>query len=431
MGSCTADEGSGLRWKICTRCCILADNLLYVASILGWVNGCTGSCLPRPTWYFHRNFSPTGFPAGDFLSGMPAQGRRTGPAKDPIIKEVIFMARQKSTAIYKTPFSAAYWRDAVAELKDTRMIVIAALMIALRVALKSLGIPLAPNLKINIAFFINALGAMIFGPAVAAVAAAISDTLGCILFPQGVYFFPFIFIEIAGSVIFALFLYRAKVTVTRIALSRFCIDFFVNIVMNMPLMSLYYKMVLNQSYTWMQLPTIAKNLCMFPLEAILLIAFMSVMIPIVYRMKLVYDPGTNLKLTKKVVAFLVALFILAVTATGGYLIYNYNTENQASWLSAEDKTELNGALTDAARENGLITEDQVIVIRRVFKTLGEEKVDLVFDVYDMGEGADLETILTYRSTDAKADASLTSVVEGYAVTRSDDLSAVGDLELAE
>ena len=311
------------------------------------------------------------------------------------------------------------------------MIVIAALMIALRVALKSLGIPLAPNLKINIAFFINALGAMIFGPVVAAVGAAISDTLGCILFPQGVYFFPFIFIEIAGSVIFALFLYRAKVTVTRIALSRFCIDFFVNIVMNMPLMALYYDMVLGQSYTWMQLPTIAKNLCMFPVEAILLIAFMTVMIPIVHRMHLVYDSGSDLKLTKKVVAFLVALFILAVTATGGYLVYNYNSENQASWLSSEEKAELNGALTDAAREMDLITEDQVIVIRRVFRTLGEDEAQLVFDVYDMGEGADYETILTYRSTDAKKDAALTVVCEGSAVTLSEELSAVAALKLAE
>lgn len=338
---------------------------------------------------------------------------------------------EKSTSLYKHPFCKDYWKDAVLELRDTKMLVFAALIIALRVALKTLvKIPLAPNLDITPAFLANALGAMIYGPVVGGLAAIISDVLGVML-RGDTYFLPYVLTEIAGSVIFALFLYRAKVTVTRIALSRFCIDFFVNIVMNMPLMSLYYKMVLNQSYTWMQLPTIAKNLCMFPVEAILLIAFMSVMIPIVYRMKLVYDPGTNLKLTKKVVAFLVALFILAVTATGGYLIYNYNTENQASWLSAEDKTELNGALTDAARENGLITEDQVIVIRRVFKTLGEEKVDLVFDVYDMGEGADLETILTYRSTDAKADASLTSVVEGYAVTRSDDLSAVGDLELAE
>lgn len=337
---------------------------------------------------------------------------------------------QKSNTLYKTPFSVAYWRDAAAELKDTRMIVIAALMIALRVALKSLGIPLAPNLKINIAFFINALGAMIFGPVVATVAAAISDTLGCILFPQGVYFFPFIFIEIAGSVIFALFLYRAKVTVTRIALSRFCIDFFVNIVLNMPLMSLYYDMVLGQSYDWMQLPTIAKNLCMFPVEAILLIMFMGVMIPIVHRMHLVYDNGSDLKLTRKVVVMLVALFILAVTATGGYLVYNYNNENQASWLDTDEKVELNTALTEDAREAGLITGDQVIVIRRVFRTLGEDEVTLVFDVYDVANDADQTGMMTYRSTDAKKDENLSVVCEGYAVTSNDDLSAVSGLELA-
>ncbi len=339
------------------------------------------------------------------------------------------MARQKSTAIYKTPFSAAYWRDAVAELKDTKMLVIAALMIALRVALKSLGIPLAPNLKINIAFFINALGAMIFGPVVAAVGAAISDTLGCMLFPQGVYFFPFIFIEIAGSVIFALFLYRAKVTVTRIALSRFCIDLFVNIIFNMPLMALYYDMVLGQSYTWMQLPTIAKNLCMFPVEGILLIGFMSVMVPIVHRMHLVYDSGADLKLTKKVVAFLVALFLLAVTATGGYLVYNYNTENQASWLDDGEKTTLNSALTQTARAEGMIRDDEVIIIRRVFRTLGEEEAKLVYDVYSVAEGADLERIMTYRSTDAKKDTSLTVITEGAGIADK-DLTQVSGLQLA-
>ena len=342
------------------------------------------------------------------------------------------MARkQKSTAIYKTPFSLAYWRDAAAELKDTRMLVIAALMIALRVALKGLGIPLAPNLKINIAFFINALGAMIFGPVVATVAAAISDTLGCIIFPQGVYFFPFIFIEILGSVIFALFLYRARVTVTRLALSRFCIDLFVNIIINMPLMSVYYDIVLGQSYDWMQLPVIAKNLCMFPVEAILLIAFMSVMIPIVHRMHLIYDAGGDLKLTKKVIAFLAALFILAAGATGGYLVYNYNTENQASWLSADEKSELNTALTQQAYIYELIEEDQVVVIRRVFKKLGSDEAELVFDVYDVAEGADIATIMTYRSTDAKKDESLTKVCEGTAKALSDDLGAILTIGLTE
>ena len=48
----------------------------------------------------------------------------------------------KSNKLYKTPFTPSYWRDAAAELKDTKMLVFAALMIAIRVALKLVAIPL-------------------------------------------------------------------------------------------------------------------------------------------------------------------------------------------------------------------------------------------------------------------------------------------------
>lgn len=81
------------------------------------------------------------------------------------------MSKNKSTTLYATPFSKAYWRDAAAELKDTKMLVFAALMIAVRVALKLVSIPLAPGLKINTAFLANALGAMVFGPVMAAYSA--------------------------------------------------------------------------------------------------------------------------------------------------------------------------------------------------------------------------------------------------------------------
>ena len=57
--------------------------------------------------------------------------------------------KQKSTTLYPHPFSAAYWRDAAAELKDVKMLVITALLIALRVALKPLAIPIGgPQLGI-------------------------------------------------------------------------------------------------------------------------------------------------------------------------------------------------------------------------------------------------------------------------------------------
>ena len=208
------------------------------------------------------------------------------------------MYNNKSTSLYKTPFSKAYWRDAAAELRDTRMLVFAALMIALRVALKMVYIPLAPNLKINTAFIANALGAMVFGPVMATCAAIISDLLGVLLSGEP-YFPPFVLTEIAGSLIFALFLYRARLTPTRVMLSRFCICLFVNILLQTPLMMLYYRFYMGGAVYVLTVPHILKNLFMFPLESVVLTMFLALMQPITYRMHLTYNPEPSLRFEKK------------------------------------------------------------------------------------------------------------------------------------
>ena len=46
--------------------------------------------------------------------------------------------KAESVRLFDTPFSKEYWAQAVSEFKDLRMLLFAALMIALRVALKSL-----------------------------------------------------------------------------------------------------------------------------------------------------------------------------------------------------------------------------------------------------------------------------------------------------
>lgn len=320
----------------------------------------------------------------------------------------------KSAALYATPFSKAYWKDAAAELRDTRMLVFAALMIALRVALKAYGIPIAADLKINIAFFVNAFGAMVFGPVVAIVAAAISDTLGCVLFPSGAYFFPFIFIEIAGSLIFALFLYRARVTATRVILSRFCIDFFVNIVMNTPIMWVYYKMVLGKSYVIFQLPRIIKNLALFPLESVLLTLFLTFMIPIAKRFRLVYDNGENLKFQKRQVVLLVTLFVIGVGSVGGYYVYNYNTKNHASGMAAAEVAGINEAIGGQAASGGLLEDGQIITVSKVYKKLGGDTT-VEFTVYQTSEGTNLTAVSSYLDKNAKEDKTLTAAGSGSAV----------------
>ena len=224
-------------------------------------------------------------------------------------------------ALFKTPFSKAYWIQAAKEFKRLDVLIFAALMIALRVALKSISIPIAANLRINVAFFINAFGAMVFGPVVAIAAAAVSDTLGCLLFPSGPYFFPFIFIEIAGSLIFALFLYRTEVTALRVTLSRFCIDFFVNIVLNTPIMWLYYQLVMGKTYKIFDALRIVKNLVMFPLEAVLLVLFLRVVIPPAQKLGFVYSGVDKLRFTKKNVIFLVVMTAVGVAAVALYVIF--------------------------------------------------------------------------------------------------------------
>ena len=228
---------------------------------------------------------------------------------------------QKFPETFPHPFSKLYWKCAASEMKKTRVLVFAALMIALRVALKPLGIPIGSYLRIEIAFFINAFGAMVFGPVVAIFAAAVSDTLGCILFPTGAYFFPFIFIEIAGSLIFALFLYRAELTVMRVTLSRFCIDFFVNIVLNTPIMMVYYKIVLGKSYAVFNLPRIVKNLALFPIESVLLVLFLRALIPPAQKMGYVTASVEKLKFNRKNIIALIALTLLGIALVVGYIVY--------------------------------------------------------------------------------------------------------------
>lgn len=347
------------------------------------------------------------------------------------------MARQlKSTATYATPFSRDYWRDATAELKSTKTLVIAALMIALRVATKGIAVPIAPNLKLfNAASFINALGSMIIGPVACIPAAFLSDFLGVLLWEGlGTYFLPYVLTEIASSMIWALLLYRAKPTTWRVMLGRFSICIFVNVILGTGIDMLWQLYFYGQATLALTLPRIAKNTFMFPIETVAMTFFLGLMIPITNRMGLTYS-GSNAReamgFNKKQVVALVLLFVIGIGCVGGYLVYNYNTENQASWLSAGEKSVLNTALTEEAQEAGLIDENQVIVIRRVFKTVGEEEASIVFDVYDMGEGADLAKIMTYRSTDAKKDAALSVVCEGNATVLSDELGTVLSLGLNE
>ncbi len=336
------------------------------------------------------------------------------------------MARSNS-ALYPHPFSKAYWKQAAGEFRKTNVLVFAALMIALRVALKPLSIPVGLELRINTAFFINAFGAMVFGPVVAIVAGGITDVLGCMLFPSGPYFLPFILTEIAGSVIFALCFYRTEVTAGRVILSRFCIDFFVNIVMTTPLMVWYYDIFYGRYYAIFDMARIAKNLAMFPLESVLLILFLRAVIPPAQRLGYVHSGVEKLRFTRRNVAVLVALAVVGVLAVAGYSLYSYNNTSLSASYTDEERLERNMSMNDIVRErHPEWTDETVSVIERAMPHFGVPDVVYTVAVYAVDEAQleanaaealekdpastyGMETLNGYSKSEARGDDALVSL----------------------
>ena len=322
---------------------------------------------------------------------------------------------QRSTALYPHPFSKAYWKDAAAELKSIKMLVVTALMLALRIVLKPLAIPLGPQLSIQTAMLATALGAMIFGPVVAIPAAIVSDTIGFMIYPTGDYFLPFVLTEIASTMIYALCLYRAKPSATRVIIARFFICFVVNVVLQ--------QLIFAWQYTYMGNPDGAKNAIMgimttsrlfknlffFPIESIVLTLFLKVMIPITSRAKLTYGGSTGMDFTKKQIITLVVLLAVGIGSSIGYLNYYYNNNSITKDYSAEEVIEMNHQMHDIIVDTDaeVPADTTLAVIEYASKPFFGKKTTYTVALYQAKEDASItENMWSYKKTPASKDETL-------------------------
>ena len=329
---------------------------------------------------------------------------------------------QKSTALYDHPFSRAYWRDAAAELKDTRMLVITALLVALRIALKPFAIPVGPQMYIQTPMLATALGAMIFGPVMAIPAAIVSDTVGFIIHPTGEYFLPFVLTEIASTVIYALCLYRSKATPTRVMLARFFICSAVNVVLQQLIYAWYYLFIGNPESAVdsimgiMTVSRIFKNLFFFPIETVILTLFLKVLLPVTNRMKLTYCPDADMRFTKKQIAALICLVVVGAGSAVGYLTYRYNGTSRSADYTTEQRIEANMAMTDVVLTHTAQWDEETVIciVDSAYRPLFGQETDYTVSVYILdgeafaaGQQADgkytLETLWSYSKSGPKKD----------------------------
>ena len=329
---------------------------------------------------------------------------------------------QKSTALYPHPFSKAYWRDAAAELKDTKMLVITALMIALRIALKPFAIYIGPQMAIQTATLATALGAMIFGPVVAIPAALISDTIGFMIFPTGDYFLPFALTEIASTMIYALCLYRAKPNATRVIIARFLICFLVNVVLQQFIFAWQYTYMGNPEKAKdsilgiMTVARIFKNLFFFPIETVVITLFLKVLVPVTRRARLTYDNNTNLSFTKKQIAVLALLVVVGIGSAVGYLTYRYEGNSRSADYTDKQRVAANKEVTQLVLDKTEAWDQETVVciVDSAYRPMFEKETSYTVSIYVLDEEAfatgqaddkkyDMDTLWTYSKSGPKKD----------------------------
>ncbi len=302
---------------------------------------------------------------------------------------------QKSQTLYAHPFSKAYWRDAAMELRDVKMLVVTALLVALRIALKPFAIYIGPQMAIQTATLATALGAMIFGPVMAIPAAIISDTVGFMLFPTGDYFLPFVLTEIASTMIYALCLYRAKPSAMRVIIARFLICFLVNVVLQQLIFAWQYTYMGNPEGAKeavmgiMAVARIFKNLFFFPIETVVITLFLKVLVPVTSRAKLTYGGSTGLDFTRRQIAALLVLVVVGIGSAVGYLTFRYTNTSRSADYTPEQRVAANQAMTQLVlnRTDDWDNETVVCIVDSAYRPMFEDTTDYTVSVYILDEEA--------------------------------------------
>lgn len=225
---------------------------------------------------------------------------------------------------YVSILSRQYWRDAMSQLGDVRMLTMAALFVALRVVVKFISIPVGnTSLQITFDAYVNSIGSLIYGPMVGLMVGLTSDVLGELVRGRIAQFFiPFAVVEMTSSFLFGLFFWRRRITVSRALWAKFTVNTICNMVLTTACLWWMYDFYgMEKSKLLMPLDTtlrIVKNLVMFPLQAIIIVAIMSSTVPMLVRMKVV-DPHytsverpSNRGLVVRIIVFTLLSVLLVV-----------------------------------------------------------------------------------------------------------------------
>lgn len=334
---------------------------------------------------------------------------------------------RRSRELFSHPFNRKYWKTAAFELTNWRTLVFAALIIAMRIVIKSIKITIIPGvLNFGFDFIVNSVGSMIYGPIVALLVGAVSDTIGAILFPTGVYFFPFIIVEMLSGFIFGIFLYRSKLSTWRVVFSRLSVIVFCNLIVNPLIMTWYYAFFGKGTYTPLILATLIKNIALLPAESIVLVFWLGAISFATYQLGLTYAKPEKLQVKARHIISLLLAVLLSIGAIFGYRAYNdykndpYNNKESVELRKNSNLPDNLGTYRDKLKtELTFETFDDTITEKAYSEALG---LEYTLSTYELQLSSDDSTklrligIALTAKTEENGDLSILGIKLGDSIT---------------
>ena len=176
-------------------------------------------------------------------------------------------------------FTYSYWKKAVQQIRNIRVLALCAVFVALQVMSSSVFVQVSENLRIYFSFIFTALFSCIGGPVMALISGFCADIISFMLFPTGAFFFGYTLSAMLGAFIFGLFLWDTKITALKLIFSRVVITGLINILLG----SIWTTMLYSKGFWFYVTKSAIKNIALLPFEIFILIVLFRALLPILYR----------------------------------------------------------------------------------------------------------------------------------------------------
>lgn len=226
---------------------------------------------------------------------------------------------EKDTVLFKTPFSVSYVREAWQNLRSTRMLCVTALLCAVCALIDMFFLPIGGAfLRIYFSFLVAGLLCMISGPMLAIPAGFLVDTLSFLFSggdPAG-YFPGYALSSMLSYLIYALFFFRARLSLSRIFTARLTVNVLINVILG----SVWKHILYGNAYIVYFISGAIKNIALLPIEAALMLLLYRRMVPVLQRVRLI-PAGVDVTVRQRDYIFSAIAGVIGVAVLIAYYFY--------------------------------------------------------------------------------------------------------------